>query len=335
MKRIAALALAGSLLLAGCSAPAGGGQETGSQDQLREISVVLDWYPNALHAFLYDAIEKGYFEEEGLKVNIQFPSNANDAMSLVAAGQAEIGLYYQQDVIIARANQDVPVKSIGAVVQGPLNIVLSLAEENITSPEDLVGKTIGYAGTELSEALIRSIMAYVGADSGDVEMIDVGFDLMSSMTTGNVDATIGCLVNHEVPQMEEEGFQVNYFDLDDYGVPTYYEGVFLAGDETIENDAEMLKAFLRASARGFEDVKKDPAGALRTLLDNQNEENFPLSETVETQSLDTLIPMMETGEAPFLSQSAACWQENVDWLLEQGLIDEAPALDELYVELYP
>ena len=82
-------------------------------------------------------------------------------------------------------------------------------------------------------------------------------------------------------------------------------------------------------------MKKDPSGALRTLLDNQNEENFPLSETVETQSLDTLIPMMETDEAPFLSQSAACWQENVDWLLEQGLIDEAPALDELYVELYP
>ena len=339
MKRIAALALSGALLLAGCSGGTAEERETavpgGAEEDLREISVVLDWYPNALHTFLYDAIAKGYYAEEGLKVNIQFPSNANDAMSLVAAGQAEIGLYYQQDVIIARANQDVPVKSIGAVVQGPLNIVLSLAEKDITSPEDLVGKTIGYAGTELSEALIRSIMAYVGADSSDVTMIDVGFDLMSSMTTGNVDATIGCLVNHEVPQMEEEGFAVNYFDLDDYGVPTYYEGVFLASDETIENDAEMLKAFLRASARGFEDVKKDPAGALQTLLDNQNEENFPLSETVETKSLDTLLPMMETEEAPFLSQSAACWQENVDWLLEQGLIDEAPALDELYVELDP
>ena len=333
MKRIAALALAGSLLLAGCSAPAGGGQETGSQDQLREISVVLDWYPNALHAFLYDAIEKGYFEEEGLKVNIQFPSNANDAISLVAAGQAEIGLYYQQDVIIARANQDVPVKSIGAVVQAPLNIVLSLAEKDIHSPEDLVGKTIGYAGTELSEALIRSIMAYVGADSSDVEMIDVGFDLMSSMTTGNVDATIGCLVNHEVPQMEEEGFAVNYFELDDYGVPTYYEGVFLASDEMIQNEPEVLSAFLRASAKGFADVKNDPAGGLQTLLDNQNEENFPLSETVEQKSLETLLPLMETDEAPFLSQSEACWQENVDWLLEQGLIDEALALDDLYVEL--
>ena len=82
-----------------------------------------------------------------------------------------------------------------------------------------MGKTIGYAGTELSEALIRSIMDYVGADYSDVTLIDVGFDLMSSMTTGNVDATIGCLVNHEVPQMEEEGFEVNWFDLDDYGVP--------------------------------------------------------------------------------------------------------------------
>ena len=337
MKKTLALLLAALMLLSGCSGGSAGDTDSASgdagDDGLREISVVLDWYPNALHTFIYDAIAKGYYEEEGLKVNVQFPSNANDAMSLVAAGQAEIGLYYQQDVIIARANQDVPVKSIGAVVQAPLNIVLSLAEKDIHSPEDLVGKTIGYAGTELSEALIRSIMAYVGADSSDVEMIDVGFDLMSSMTTGNVDATIGCLVNHEVPQMEEEGFDVNWFELDDYGVPTYYEGVFLASDDTIENDADMLRAFLRASAKGFEDVKADPAAALRTLLDNQNEENFPLSETVETESLNTLLPMMETADAAFLSQSEACWQENIDWLLDQGLIDQAPAISDVMVDL--
>ena len=337
MKKTLALLLAALMLLSGCSGGSAGDTDSASgeagDDSLREISVVLDWYPNALHTFIYDAIAKGYYEEEGLKVNVQCPSNANDAMSLVAAGQAEIGLYYPQDVIIARANQDVPVKSIGAVVQAPLNIVLSLAEKDIHSPEDLVGRTIGYAGTELSEALIRSMMAYVGADASDVEMIDVGFDLMSSMTTGNVDATIGCLVNHEVPQMEEEGFAVNYFDLDDYGVPTYYEGVFLASDEMIESEPEVLSAFLRASARGFEDMKRDPEGTLRTLLDNQNEENFPLSETVERKSMETLLPLMETADAPFLSQSADCWQENVDWLLSQGLIDEAPALDELYVEL--
>ena len=329
MKRFICLLLVCAMLLCGCGASAGNDETSG----LKELDVVLDWYPNALHAFLYVAIEKGYYEEEGLKVNIRFPSNANDAISLVAAGQADIGLYYQQDVIQARAQQDVPVKSIGAVVQGPLNIVLSLEEKGITSAEDLVGKTIGYAGTELSEALIRSIMQYVGADYSDVTMIDVGFDLMSSMTTGNVDATIGCLVNHEVPQMEEEGFSVNWFDLDDYGIPTYYEGIFLASDEAIANDSETLQAFLRASARGFADMKADPEAALATLLANQNAENFPLSETVERKSMGVLIPMMETADAAFLSQSDACWQENIDWMLDQGLIDAAVPLDDVRVNL--
>lgn len=301
--------------------------------ELKELDVVLDWYPNALHAFMYVAIDKGYYEEEGLKVNIRFPSNANDAISLVAAGRADVGLYYQQDVIQARANQDVPVKSIGAVVQAPLNIVLSLAEKNIASPEDLVGKTIGYAGTELSEALVRSIMQYVGADSSDVTMIDVGFDLMSSMTTGNVDATIGCLVNHEVPQMQEEGFDVQWFDLDDYGVPTYYEGVFLANDDAIANDSETLSAFLRASAKGFADMQADPEDALAILLANQNEENFPLSETVERKSMATLLPLMETESAKFLSQTDECWQENIDWMLAQGLIDHAVTPDDVRVNL--
>ena len=319
-------------LLAGCGGSATS-EKTAESGELRELDVVLDWYPNALHAFLYEAIDKGYYAEEGLKVNIRFPSNTNDALSLVAAGKADIGLYYQHDVIQARANQNVPVKSIGAVVQGPLNIILSLKEKNITSPADLVGKTVGYAGTELSEALVRSIMENVGADYSDVTMIDVGFDLMSSMTTGNVDATIGCLVNHEVPQMEEEGFEVNWFSLDDYGVPTNYEGVFVANDDAIENDSETLKAFLRASAKGFADMQADPEEALRILLANQNEENFPLSETVERSSINVLLPIMETADAQFLSQSDACWQENIDWMLEQGLISSAPSLDDVRVNL--
>ncbi|MEI3267363.1 MAG: ABC transporter substrate-binding protein [Frisingicoccus sp.] len=55
-------------------------------------------------------IEKGYYAEEGIEVNVQFPSNTNDAMSLTAAGKAEVGIYYLPDVIMARANQNVPVR---------------------------------------------------------------------------------------------------------------------------------------------------------------------------------------------------------------------------------
>lgn len=82
--------------------------ETTEKDKkdLREVNVVLDWYPNAIHTFLYTAIERGYYEEEGLDVQIRFPSNANDALSMVAAGKAEIGMYYQQDLIQASSKPE-------------------------------------------------------------------------------------------------------------------------------------------------------------------------------------------------------------------------------------
>ena len=111
MKRIFAMLLA-CLLLAGCSAaPA----KSGKEEKLETVDVVLDWYPNAVHAFIYEAIDKGYFADEGLQVNVLFPSNATDPLTMTAAGKADIGFYYQEDTIIAKANEGVPVKVLGAV----------------------------------------------------------------------------------------------------------------------------------------------------------------------------------------------------------------------------
>lgn len=332
----AALALAATLSLIGCGSDNSKNNADGKDVPLKELDVVLDWYPNAVHAFIYDAIEKGYYEEEGLKINIRFPSNANDALSLVAAEKADLGVYYMQDVITTKTNQNIPVKSIASIVQEPMNIFLSLKDKNITSPKDLNGKAIGYGGTELSQAITKYTIENAGGTYDESKVIDVGFDLMASMTTGQVDATIGCLLNHEVPQMEEEGFEVNYFTLEECGIPSYYELVFVANDEAIKTDAETLKAFLRASKKGFEDMKNNPDAALKILLDNQNAENFPLSESVETKSMSTLLPSMEKDGAPFLSQTEEAWQENIDWLYEQGLISEKKDVSEfMTTELIP
>ncbi len=293
-----------------------------TEGELEDFDIVLDWYPNAVHAFIYEAMEKGYYEDEGLKVNIRFPSNTNDAVSLTAAGKADLGIYYLKDVIITRVNEKVPVKAVGTLVQSPLAIVLSLKEKNIKSPADLIGKTIGYSGSALAETVVKSNMENVGAKAEDVKMVDVGFDLMTSMTTGNVDATIDGYINHEMPQMEKEGFDVNYYFVTDYGVPDYYELVFVAGEKALEENPEKIAKFLRASKKGFDDVKADPEAALQLLLKNQNKENFPLIDSVEKQSMDILLPLMEKEEAPFLTQSTEIWQNNVDWMFEKGLINE-------------
>lgn len=170
--------------------------DNNKDEELEEINIVLDWYPNAVHGFIYAAIEKGYYAEDGLRVNVEFPSNTNDAISLTAAGKADIGMYYIQDIAIAKGNESIPVKAVGTIVQSPLSIILSLKNKNITTPKDLVGKKVGYAGSALGEAFIGTIIESVGEKPDSIEVIDVGFDLISSIITGNVDATIGCLINH-------------------------------------------------------------------------------------------------------------------------------------------
>ena len=307
--------------------------ETEAQGELEDFSIVLDWYPNAIHSFLYTAMEKGYFAEEGLNLVIQFPANTNDGISLPAAKKADVGMYYHQDAILTAAEEDVPIVSIGAVCQRDLNVVIALEESGIKGAKDLAGKKIGHAGTALSEAQIEAMLENAGLKADDTECIDVGFDLMSSLTTGQVDASIGNMVNHEVPQMEKEGFQVNYFYPTDYGTPTTYELVFLANADAVKENPEKYQAFLRACKKGFADMKANPEESLQILLDNQNEANFPLSEEVEKKSMEILLPAMETEDGPFLHQEVEQWQKNADWLKERGVITKDVDVSKLMVNL--
>lgn len=337
LKKLLVLVLFLTLFTTACGNNAEKAGETASEStdnkELQEVSVVLDWYPNAVHAFIYDAIEKGYYENEGLKVNIIFPANPNDGISMPAANKADLGIYYIHDVIQSKAEQNIPVKMVGSIMQDPANIILSLKEKNINSPKDFEGKTIGYGGTVLSEAMIRTMMKHENVDPEKVNFLDVGFDLMSAMTTHKVDATIGCLEHHEVPQMIEEGFDVSYFGLSEYGVPNFPELVFVASDDTIKNKNEMLEKFMRASRKGFEDMKNDKYATLKILLDNQNEENFPLSENVEKQSIDNLIPKMENEKNKFLTTNKEDVKKTIDWMRKEEIITKDVTVDDVVSDI--
>ena len=338
MKKLLSIGL--SLLLVMMLMACNGGKEqsepasknTEHAKELTEVDIMLDWYPNAVHSFLYAAKEKGFFEEEGLKVNIQFPANPTDPINLTAAGRVTLGISYQPDVIMARANQDVPIKSIGAIVRSPLNHVVFLDESPIQSPKDLEGKTVGYPGIPLNEPLLKSMVKHDGGNPEEVKMVDVGFELGSSIVSKKVDAVIGAYINHEVPVLKHKGYDTRYFNPVDYGVPSYYELIVVTNDKTWENKKEMLQAFWRGATKGYEFMKNNPDEALQILLNNQDEANFPLVEEVEKQSLDILLPKIES-ENGFGSQSKDSWQETIDWMNESGLIEEKPAVEEFFVNI--
>ena len=323
MKKFLALILSGIMMfsVAACSS----GQTAENENtagELQDFDIVLDWYPNAVHSFIYVAMEKGYYEDEGLNVNVQFPSNTNDAISLTAAGQADAGLYYQTNTVSTAANQNIPIKVIGTVVQHPLNIVMSMGERGIKGAKDLKGKIVGYPGTPGNEVFIKAMMEHNGLKYEDVTMQDVGFDLNTALITGNVDAVIGAYINHEYPTLIQEGYDVTYFDITDEGIPDYEELVLVTGEKQIEEESDKLEAFIRASKKGFEDMKKDPQAALDTLLKYQDEGNYPLNPEIEKASMEILLPLMESDEQAFLTVNEQSWTDTIDWLDEQGLLEK-------------
>lgn len=138
-----------SLLAAACIVTLSGCGSQTSTEETKEVTLVLDYVPNTNHTGIYVAQNKGYFEEEGLKVNIIEPGDNNTSAALVAAGKGQFGISYQEDVTYAlTAEEPMPIKAIATIIQHNTSGFVTLKDSDITSPKDFEGKTMRMAVTE-------------------------------------------------------------------------------------------------------------------------------------------------------------------------------------------
>lgn len=286
-----------------------------AQDDLEAISVPLDWYPNANHAGLFLALERGYFADEGLAPDFYTPADPTTVLQTVGAGRDAFGISYQTDVLLARA-AGVPVVSVLALVQKPLQGIMVLAESGIGRPGDLAGKTVGYPGIPSQEAFLATMLEADGAAMDDVELVNIGFDLVPGLVSGRVDASLGAFWSHEPILAEQEGFATTMLNVDDWGVPPYYELVLVASEETVAQKRDLAERFLRATRRGYEDAIADPAAAIAALAAASPDLDVP----VEEKGIALLAPVWAEEGVPFGTQTAARWDAYAAWMVEHGLI---------------
>ncbi|MDA0733374.1 MAG: ABC transporter substrate-binding protein [Chloroflexi bacterium] len=309
------------LLLVACSAvatrPAAEPNVVPAPVPLTKVSVALDWFPWSNHAGLYVARERGYFAEEGLEVEIFTPGDPSTVLQTVASGRDDFGISYQTDLLIAR-QQDVPVVSVMALVQHPLNSVMALESSGISTPADLAGKKIGSPAIPSDELLLSTMLKSEGKTIADIELINVGFSLVPALISGEVDAIIGAYWVHESISAVNQGFPVNIMRLEEHGVPDFYELVMVANEDMIAENPDLIQRFVRGVRRGYQDAIDDPRGAVQLLKDVRPEVDL----TIENPGVDLLAPLWEPdGGQGFGWQEEARWVDYAQWMEESGLLD--------------
>lgn len=322
MKRIIAMltALVLCLCLTAC-----GGASADSGDGLKEVTLVLDYVPNTNHTGLYVAQELGYFEAQGLKVNIIEPGD-NDSTTLCAVGKAEFAVTYQENVTYARtASAPLPIRAIATVIQHNTSGFVTDAAAGIETPKDFEGKV--YAGWQAPSeaAVLEAVMKKYDADFSQLTMVGAVGSGLGSMTNG-IDIQWE-FEGWSVINDRMQGYDVRYVPVKDLDSRLdYYTPVIITSEAMIANDPDTVRAFLAAVKQGYEYAIADPDAAadiLHKVIPEYDAEFIRESQRFLSQqySLDSDVWGLMKDEV---------WDGYTQFMYEYGLIDKTIAASEQY-----
>ena len=312
MRRAALIAAAIALAVgAGC----GEKSERGGAEAER-FDLALDFYVNPDHAGIYTALDRGLFEEAGLDVRPQVPSDPAAPIKQVAAGRADLAISYEPEVLLAR-DQGLEVIAVGALVQQPLTSLIAPGDAGIEDASDLPGKTVATAGIPYQDAFLDAILAREDVSRDDVSVVDVGLNLLPAVLSGRADAMLGGFRNVEGVDLAERGEDPLVAPVDELGIPTYDELVLVASEERLEDDPEAIRLFLAVLERGTEIAVRDPELATEAVLEAGEGLDPKLTEAEVQATLPLLQP---EAKRPYGYMNPIEWREFIGFMADKGEI---------------
>lgn len=295
-----------------------------SSAQAEKLTVLLDWFVNPDHAPLYVALEKGFFTERGLEVELIAPSNPNDPPKLVAAGQADIAVSYQHQHQMQVA-EGLPLTRIATLVATPLNSLVVLRDGPIKSIADLKGKTVGYSVGGFETALLKVMLAREGLSLDDVKLVNVNFSLSPALFTGQADAVIGAFRNFELNQMAIEGKPGRAFYVEEHGVPAYDELILVAASTNTADPR--LRAFVDALEEGVQFLVNHPEESWKLFISHGRES---LDDELNRRAWKDTLPRFALRPGALDTKRYARF---ADFLLREKVVTKVPAMAAWAVEL--
>jgi putative hydroxymethylpyrimidine transport system substrate-binding protein len=291
----------------------------------QSLTLMLDWFPNADHVGIYQALAEGDFAKAGLNVHLQVPSSAASPLQLLAAGKVDAAISYEPELLLAR-NMNQPLVSVAALVQQPLTSIVSIGSKHIRTPAQLRGKRVGDAGIPYQHAYLETILAHAGVPSHSVKEISLNENLVPALLSGQVDAVLGAYWNYEAIQLAQMGKRPNVIRVNQAGVPNYDELVLVVRQSTLISHPDVIRRLVQAIARGYESARSDPAAAVSSLV----HASPGLEPKLETAAVRATLPAFfpaKPGE-PWGWQDPAQWNAFGRWMLSNHLISNPNAVSD-------
>ncbi|TNB48369.1 ABC transporter substrate-binding protein [Martelella lutilitoris] len=236
-----------------------------------EITLQLKWVTQAQFAGYYVALEKGFYEEEGLDVTIK-PGGPDIAPAQVLAGGGADVIVDWMPSALATREKGVPLVNIAQPFKSSGMMLTCLKENNVMSPEDFPGKTLGvwFYGNEYP---FLSWMAHLGipTDGGEdgVTVLKQGFNVDPLLQKQA--ACISTMTYNEYWQVIDAGIsedQLNTFKYEDEGVATLEDGLYVLEDDLADPKfKEDMVKFVRASMKGWKWAEENPDEAAEIVLE--------------------------------------------------------------------
>lgn len=312
-----------TLAIAACACLAAGALTPRAGAAAEKLTLLLDWFVNPDHAPVFVALEKGYFKEAGIDLEIVAPADPNDPPKLVAAGKADLAISYQPQLHI-QVDEGLPLSRIATLVATPLNTLLVLDDGPIATLADLKGRTIGFSVGGFEDALLRAMLEPHGIRMEDVTLVNVNFSLSPSLLSGQVDAVIGAYRNFELNQMDLEGRPGRAFYVEEHGVPPYDELIVVARPD--RQGDPLLRRFVDALERGVQFLVNHPEDSWRLFLRGRDE----LDDELNARAWRDTLPRFALRPAAL---DTARYARFATFLEAQGLIKKALPVSRYAVEL--